>query len=123
MWSSRQYKIVIEDDPIIIAEYKKYLKTHYIGEDYPFKGCLNRDDWSNLPIEQFCRFIREQYNAVKVVRVEFFNEEAMQLTYYLNHKYEGSKHTIYPRYLLGKYGDGRILFKPISFDLGLLTNS
>ena len=119
MWSSVRRKIIIYEDPIIIAQYKKYFLTHYIGEDKPMHGCLGRDDWPNVPLEQFCRFMREKYNAIKVVGFDVLTEDEFQLTYYLNHKYDSMAHEIEPRYLLGKYGAEGLLFKPISFDVYL----
>ena len=119
MWSEIRHKTIIYEDPIIVDQYNKYYKTHYIGEDYPIRGCLGRSDWSNRPLEEFCRFIRERYKAIKVVGLEIFTEDEFQITYYLNHRLEGKPHIIQPRYLLGKYGAEGLLFKPISFDVYL----
>ena len=123
MWSDIQHKAIIYEDPIIVEQYKKYYKTHYIGEELPVRGCLGRDDWYKEPLEVFCRFIKERYKAIKVIGIDILTEDEFQITYYLNHRLEGLKHDIRPRYLLGKYGQDSLLFKPISFDVYLLESA
>lgn len=120
MWSDIRHKTIISEDPVIVAQYKKYYKLHYIGEDRPVFGCLGKDDWQSRPIEEFLRFMKQKHNAIKVVGLDILAEDEFQITYYLNHRLEGLPTEIQPRYLVGKYGSDSLLFKPISFDVYLL---
>ena len=119
MWSKAIYKAVIEEEPFVIDLFRDYSRTHCLGENYFLKGYLGIDNWANRPIEEFNGFMRQKFHAIKVIGIDVLSENEMQISYHINTRLEKASYEIHPRYLIGRYGEEGILFKPIAFDVYL----
>lgn len=117
MWAAVKHKAILTDTPEIINNIRYFVKLRPISEDRPIKGIISRskESWYKKTIEEFF-YISTASKAVKVVGLDILTDDTYQVTYYLNGKLEGKKHSIAPRYLLGRFGKSECLFRLIAFD-------
>lgn len=122
MWSNVKHKTTFTDHPEVIDALREYLKLSPVSELRPGAGsiCQNINYWRKRTIEEFLSVYSPEKPVVKVVDISILTEDTYQITYYLKGKLEGKKHKITPRYILGRFGDDQILFRPIGFDFTLI---
>lgn len=122
MWSKVKHKATFTDHPEVIDALRDYLKLRPVSEDRPGAGsmCESFNYWQKRTIEEFLSVYSPVSPVVKVVDISILTEDTYQISYYLKGKYEGKKHKITPRYIMGKFGDDQLLIRPIGFDLTLI---
>lgn len=119
MWSDIKHKAIINDSPDVVNAIRDLIKYRPVSEERPIKGSISHSEefWRKRVIEEFILPVQKPNQVVKTTGIDILTNDSYQITYYLNGKFEGKKHTIAPRYLLGRFGDSGIILRLIAFDL------